>query len=348
MASFYETVMRPLLFQQEAEEAHERALQWLDRLTAFPPLVKVLAQWSQPAGTRPVQAFGLTFPNAVGMAAGFDKEAAVWPALMALGFGHVEVGTVTRFAQNGNERPRIFRFPDQAALINRMGFPNDGADSVANRLEYWRARYPKLPPVGVNIGKSRNADLSEAVEDYLGSFRLLAPRADYVAINVSSPNTPQLRKLQSRTSLNELLAALQAENDKGARKPLLLKIAPDLNFRQIDEVIEVCLDHGVDGIIATNTTLARPVDLGKADQTGGLSGKPLHRRAVEIVRYIHLATQGRLPVIGVGGIDDETSAGRMVDAGATLVQLYTGIVYRGPMVARRVAQAFTWQQRPWA
>jgi dihydroorotate dehydrogenase len=263
MGSLYETAIRPFFFQQEAEVAHEQVLQWLDRLTGLPPLVNALVRGAKPRHARAVQAFGLTFPNAVGLAAGFDKEAAVWPALMALGFGHVEVGTVTRFAQNGNEKPRIFRYPGNEALINRLGFPNDGADSVAARLEYWRKRYPKLPPVGVNIGKSRNAELDEAVEDYLGSFRLLAPHADYVAINVSSPNTPNLRSLQARDSLETLLRALQAENRETSRKPLLLKIAPDLTFRQIDEVIEVCLAEGVDGIIATNTTLGRP-EIGRA------------------------------------------------------------------------------------
>ena len=327
--------------------AHEQALQWLDRLTALPPLVNTLARLAKPRHARPVQVFGLTFPNAVGLAAGFDKEAAVWPALMALGFGHVEVGTVTRFAQNGNEKPRIFRYSKEAALINRLGFPNDGADAVASRLAYWRERYPKLPPVGVNIGKSRNAELGEAVEDYLGSFRLLAPHADYVAINVSSPNTPNLRNLQSRDALEELLVALQAENNGDGHKPLLLKIAPDLSFRQIDEILEVCLAQRVDGIIATNTTLSRPRAFSGPDQTGGLSGLPLHERAVEIVRYLHRATDGRLPIVGVGGVHDEVSAGRMADAGATLVQLYTGLVYKGPLVARKLANTFAWQQRPW-
>ncbi|MGF1452544.1 MAG: quinone-dependent dihydroorotate dehydrogenase [Opitutales bacterium] len=348
MGSIYETVLRPVFFRQEAEEAHELALQWLDRLTNLPPLVKLMVRTATPRHARPVRAFGLTFPNAIGLAAGFDKEAAVWPALMALGFGHVEVGTVTRFAQNGNEKPRVFRYPGQEALINRMGFPNDGADSVASRLQFWRERYPNLPPVGVNIGKSRNASLDEAVDDYLSSFRLLAPLADYVAINVSSPNTPNLRSLQAKEALNELLAALQNENAGDSRKPLLLKIAPDLSFRQIDEALEVCLHHEIDGIIATNTTLQRPVKLDGGDETGGLSGRPLHARAVEIVRYIHGATKGQLPIVGVGGVSGEVSAGRMADVGATLVQLYTGLVYKGPWIARRLANTFSWHQRPWA
>ncbi len=305
-------------------------------------------QHNAPAGARPIELFGLRFPNAVGLAAGFDKDAVAWPGLMALGFGHVEVGTVTRFPQQGNEKPRVFRFPGEEALINRMGFPNDGAETVARRLRETRARYPQLPPVGVNIGKSRNAELSEAVEDYLATFRLMAPVADYVAINVSSPNTPNLRQLQTKGALQELLSALRAENQRGVAKPILLKIAPDLSFPQIDDVLEVCEAQGVAGIIATNTTLERPGPFAKANETGGLSGPPLHERAINIVRYIHRATHGRLPIIGVGGVASEVSAGRMADAGASLVQLYTGLVYHGPFLPRRLANTFAWRQRAWA
>lgn len=347
MGSIYEGLARPILFRQDAEVAHEQALQWMQWLQRVPPLVKMTAGMMGAIPGRPVELWGLRFRNSVGVAAGFDKEATVWPSLFALGFGHVEVGTVTRFPQSGNERPRVFRIPEAEALINRMGFPNDGAETVARRLQQLRQRYPKLGPVGVNIGKSRGAQLDEADEDYVGSFKTLAPHADYIAINVSSPNTPNLRHLQSREALEHLLGRLRQVNQGELHRPLLLKIAPDLSFRQIDDVLGVCERQGVDGIIATNTTIARPSEVARLDEKGGMSGRPLLPQSTEVVRYIHRATSGKLPIIGVGGVMDAASAGRLVDAGASLVQVYTGLVYRGPFIARQVARALSWQQRHW-
>jgi dihydroorotate dehydrogenase len=296
---------------------------------------------------RPVRALGLEFPNAVGLAAGFDKEGVVWPAMAALGFGHVEIGTLTALAQPGNPKPRMFRYPAHEAVINRMGFNNPGAEHVARCLARMPAPGHRRIPVGINLGKSKNAPLEQAVNDYLASFRLLADHADYIAINVSSPNTPGLRKLQEKHRLDEITRALRDANSARPAvnkppRPLLLKIAPDLSWQQIDEVLETLLAHGFHGIIATNTTLARPENFiasTATTETGGLSGAPLQKRSTDIIRYIARATRGRLPIIGAGGIMDADAARQKMDVGATLVQIYTGMIFRGPFFAARIARA---------
>jgi len=281
--------------------------------------------------------FGLRFPNPVGLAAGMDKDGAALAAWPALGFGFVEVGTVTWHAQPGNDRPRVFRLRASEAVVNRMGFNNAGARALADRL----AALPARPvPLGVSLGKSRVTDLSGAVEDYLASCRVLRPYADYLAVNVSSPNTPGLRALQDRGHLTELLAALRTE---AAGTPMLVKIAPDLTDHAIAELVAVCLDHGVAGVIATNTTLARtglqPADVLAGAQAGGLSGAPLAARAREVVAFVHRESAGALPIIGVGGITHPDDAVRLMDAGAALVQLYTGLLYRGPGLVRAIVRA---------
>jgi dihydroorotate dehydrogenase len=353
MGLLYERVIRPALFRLDSEHAHELGVSAMALLGALPPLCRLLeTRHRLPAVTaRPVQAFGLTFPNAVGLAAGFDKNARAWPAAAALGFGHVEIGTVTALGQSGNDRPRMFRYPPQEAVINRMGFNNEGSEAVAARL----ARHPgpgrRRIPLGVNLGKSKVTEIEEATADYLASFARLADYADYLVLNVSSPNTPGLRQLQDESRLRELLGAVSAANrDRAARVggrpvPLLLKIAPDLTFPQIDAVLAVIAEFDLDGIIATNTTLARPGPFADVNQTGGLSGAPLRRRSTEIINYISRATSGRLPIIGVGGITDAASAGEKFDAGATLVQVYTGMIYRGPFFAHEVARAVADRQR---
>jgi dihydroorotate dehydrogenase len=282
----------------------------------------------------------------VGLAAGFDKNARAWPAAAALGFGHVEIGTVTAFAQPGNPRPRAFRYPSEEAVINRMGFNNDGAAAVAARLARQPGPGRRRIPLGINIGKSKAADLDRATQDYLTSFGLLADHADFIVLNVSSPNTPGLRDLQG-----EARRAISAANrDRAARPgrgrvPVLLKIAPDLTFRQIDSVIGAVDEFRLDGIVATNTTIARPGFFSGVAEAGGLSGPPLRARSTEIIRYISHATGRRLPIVGVGGIGDPESAGEKLDAGATLVQLYTSLIYRGPFLAREIARAVADRQR---
>jgi dihydroorotate dehydrogenase len=352
MGRFYDAFAKPYFFRQDPESAHETAVHALARLGRVRPLCVVMEKWAQldPKAHRPIEAFGLKFPNAVGLAAGFDKNGEAWPAAAALGFGHVEIGTVTLHAQPGNPKPRLFRFPSEEAVINRMGFNNAGAAALAARLAKLPGPGKRAIPLGVNLGKTKVTPLDQATEDYLGSFRLLADHADYVAINVSSPNTPGLRELQDAAWLKPLLAALVAENKTRSlagktRRPLLLKIAPDLSFPQIDAALGVIADLGLDGIIATNTTLARPGFFATVNETGGLSGKPLRRRATDVINYIARATGGRLPIIGVGGIDDEVTAAEKIDAGATLVQVYTGMIFRGPFLARYLAHSLAHRQR---
>jgi dihydroorotate dehydrogenase len=352
MGWLYQHTVKPLLFRLDPEHAHELAIGAMTVLGRLPPLCALLERVNQlpPRLHRPVRAFGLEFPNTVGLAAGFDKDGSGWPAAAALGFGHVEIGTVTLHAQPGNPRPRAFRYPAEGAVINRMGFNNVGAAALAARLAGQPGPGRRLIPLGINLGKSKVTSLDQATADYLGSFRLLADHADYLAVNVSSPNTPGLRELQDAAWLRPLLAALVVENRARVaagrpRRPLLLKIAPDLSFPQIDDVLGVITDLGLDGIIATNTTLARPGPFAAVTEAGGLSGRPLRRRSTEIINYLARATGGRLPIIGVGGIMDEASAGEKLDAGATLVQLYTGLIYRGPFFAAEAAVALAqWQK----
>ena len=333
MTAFRRTV-RPVLFRLgggDAETAHEFTLR---RLAGLGARSRALLR-RRYAVDNPVEAFGVRFPNPVGLAAGMDKNGAALPAWPALGFGFVEVGTVTAHAQPGNDRPRLFRLPDSEAVINRMGFNNAGAAALAARLE---SLGPLGYPLGISLGKSKVTPLAEAVEDYLASFNLLQRYADYIAVNVSSPNTPGLRTLQDRTALASLLGALTG------RRPVLVKIAPDLTEPAIAELLEVCLAHGAAGVIATNTTLARDglaaADQPRATEAGGLSGRPLTERARKVVHFVHQETGGALPIIGVGGIVEPDDAARLFDAGASLVQLYSGFIYRGPALVRAVARAY--------
>jgi len=353
MGSYYERIVRPLLFQLDAERAHELGVEGLALLGRIGPLCRGLESWVGRSAwrLRPVETLGLSFPNCIGLAAGFDKNARAWPAAAALGFGHVEIGTVTALPQPGNPRPRMFRYPDREAVINRLGFNNEGADAVAARLARQAGPGRRRIPLGVNLGKSRMTELADATGDYLASFARLADYADYLVLNVSSPNTPNLRQLQDESRLRELLGAVSGANRARAgqpgkrRVPLLLKIAPDLSWPQVDAVLGVIAEFGLDGIIATNTTLARPGWFSSVSETGGLSGAPLRRRATGIISYISRATGGRLPIIGVGGITDEASAAEKLDAGATLLQVYTGMIFRGPFFPAELARALV-DRRP--
>ena len=347
MGFWYERMVRPALFRLDPERAHELSVGALALLGRLGPLCRAMEAWTRlPAGFGcPVEAFGLRFPNAVGLAAGYDKNAVAWPAAAALGFGHVEIGSVTGRPQPGNPMPRAFRYPAQEAVINRMGFNNEGAAAVAARLRGQPGPGRRAIPLGINLGKSRVVDIGEAAQDYLESFGHLADLADFLVLNVSSPNTPGLRQLQDEARLRELLGAIGAANRARAgrpglaRVPVLLKIAPDLNFHQIDAVLGVIAEFGLDGIVATNTTLARPGFFASVEQAGGLSGAPLRRRSTEIVRYLSRATGGRLPIVGVGGVMDAEGAAEKLDAGATLIQVYTGLIYRGPFFPRDLARA---------
>ncbi|WP_020674361.1 quinone-dependent dihydroorotate dehydrogenase [Amycolatopsis nigrescens] len=350
----FDKVARPAMYRlakNDPEVVHERTVAALGRLSTLSRPLSVLRRYY---GTDdPVTVFGLRFPNRVGLAAGMDKDGRALHAWRALGFGFVEAGTVTRLAQPGNPKPRLFDLPDSEAVINRMGFNNAGADALAERL-VTRGRPPI--PLGISIGKSKAAALEDAVADYQASLRSLYPHADYFAINVSSPNTPGLRALQDRSALGELLAELRDTSRALAGKagraptPLLVKVAPDLSEDALAELLEVCGEYDVAGLIATNTTLARNglagTDEHLAGETGGLSGAPLAARAREVVRFVHERTEGKLPIIGVGGVLSASDAQRLLDAGASLVQLYTGFALHGPGLVRRVGRGLADPHRP--
>lgn len=289
-----------------------------------------------------VSAFGLTFPNVIGMAAGFDKDVRVVSGLAALGFGHIEVGTVTPKPQAGNPRPRIFRLKQDEALINRMGFPNGGLAAAVPRLKKL-AQSPRDYVLGVSLGKQKETPLAEAADDYILVMQQVYRYADYLVINISSPNTPGLRDLQGGNYLGHLLKTLRTETARLAQsshvpeRPLLVKIAPDLTDGELDEILRAVIDHKIDGIIATNTTLSRVgLRSSRQQEKGGLSGAPLSQRSTEIISHIHKEANGQIPIIGVGGVKTAVDVQAKLDAGATLVQLYTGLVYEGPGLIGRI------------
>jgi len=328
----YETFVRPLLFFLDAETAHHLTIGLLQKASHFDPALGGLRSFQPSSKSKTL--FGLTFPNPIGLAAGLDKNGVALPAWAALGFGFIEIGTVTAKAQPGNPKPRIFRLPEQQALINRLGFNNDGADAIAKRLAALRVsgRWPSVP-VGINIGKSRATPLEQATDDYLYSFRMLRDFADYITLNISSPNTPGLRELQEPERLSELLHALSKQAGPAPR-PLVVKISPDVSGAELKAVLAVCEENGVSGIIATNTTLDHSSIPQQLDQAGGLSGAPLRDKSTALVREI--AARSTIPVIASGGIFDAKSASEKFQAGAQLVQLYTGLVYRGPQLLREI------------
>ena len=338
----YRSLLRPLLFRLHPETAHELAL---NSLSFAPGLTKALLGdrfKRSPFGK--LQRFGLTFSNPVGLAAGFDKDGVALESLATLGFGFIEAGTVTCHPQPGNERPRLFRLPLDKALINRAGFNNEGAARFVQRVKDNR---PDCI-LGVSIGKSRVVALEDAVADYLKSFEVVYPVADYVAVNVSSPNTPRLRELQQAEHLDELLRALQRRNQELAEQsggrgvlPLLVKISPDLDREELQNTVTVAQRNHVAGLIATNTTTARAplktrIEVVQACGEGGLSGAPLRNRSREMIAMLYNMTEGSVPLIGVGGIFTAEDAWEMISAGASLLQVYTGFIYEGPSIAKDI------------
>ena len=338
--SLYSSLIRPILFRLPAESAHEFALKALRSGLSTSFAREAVAKRLATREFGSLNRFGLEFSNPIGLAAGFDKNGSYTRELASLGFGFIEIGTVTNQPQPGNPKPRLFRLPEDRALINRLGFNNVGAAQVAENLRHHRPACV----VGVNIGKSRMIAIADAVPDYLASFDTVYEVADYIAVNVSSPNTPNLRELQAASLLQELLTALQQRNKElfsDRPKPLLLKIAPDLSESEIEQIVAVAFEAKVAGIIATNTTIRREELLTPAAEVqalgkGGLSGAPLRSRSNEVISIIYNLTRGKLPIIGVGGVFSAEDAWEKICAGASLIQLYTGFIYEGPSAVRRI------------
>lgn len=337
----YDALFDSVFARMDPERIHERAF-------AAIRLGRPVSRLAYRVDPSPVEVMGIEFPHRFGLAAGFDKNARGVLGLLALGFGHVEIGTVTARPQPGNDRPRLFRLVDDRAIVNRMGFNNDGAAVVASRLHRLRGTAAgRRAVIGVNIGKTKVVPAERAAEDYVESARLLAPHADYLVVNVSSPNTPGLRDLQAVESLEPILAAVKgvADGNHGRRVPLVVKIAPDLADEDVDQVTDLVLELGLDGVSATNTTIARPAelltsrDVVDAAGAGGLSGPILADRAVEVLRRIRDRVGAGLTVIGVGGVTDEADVRARIEAGADLVQGYTGFIYGGPKWPSRLAAA---------
>lgn len=341
--SFYESVLKPVLFTLPPEIAHDLGMRMLRAGLGLGPVRSIVAKRTSADGVGPVERFGLTFANPLGIAAGFDKNGKAVGPLAALGFGFVEVGTVTLEPQPGNPKPRLFRLAKDEALINRLGFNNEGARAVARRLE----RHRPVCVLGVNIGRNKDVSNEAAVSNYLETFKLVHPVADYIAVNVSSPNTPGLRDLQGAEALNSLLEALQECNEGFKEtRPILLKIAPDLTDDGIGAAVDAAISKKVSGIIATNTTTGReglqtPEDEIAKIGAGGLSGRPIRRRSCDVIRQVRRFSNGKLDIIGVGGIFTAEDAFEKITAGASLVQAYTGFVYRGPGFARDVNEGLT-------
>ncbi len=330
----YKSFLRPLLFQFDPEKVHHFTFYSLRTLFKIPGVPNFFKSMYQVKDKRlELEVFGIKFKNPVGLAAGFDKNAQLYKELDSLGFGFIEIGTVTPKPQEGNEKTRLFRLKEDKAIINRMGFNNEGVDAAVNRL-----RSNKNVLIGGNIGKNKTTSNEEAVNDYIICFEALFDYVDYFVVNVSSPNTPNLRELQDKEPLMKLLQTLQDRNKlKVSPKPILLKIAPDLTDNQLLDIIDIIKQSGIAGVIATNTTISREGLISEErNETGGLSGKPLKKRSTEVIRFLSEKSQNAFPIIGVGGIHSPEDAVEKLKAGASLVQLYTGFIYEGPALVKEI------------
>lgn len=336
----YRYLLRPYLFSKDPESAHTLALRTVEYIGKRPALGKILRALTSSEDTRLASTqWNIPFSNPIGLAAGFDKNGTALQGLSGLGFGFLEMGTVTGIAQVGNPKPRVFRDTAHNAIINQLGFPSDGVEIVAKRL----AANSKLPvPLGINIGKSALLDVREAAKDYVYCFERLSPHADYFTINVSSPNTLGLRELQEKELLSSLLRKLsQKKESLGKKTPILLKISPDLNSGELDDIISVVRRQSIDGIVATNTTTNPRVMSLTNHQEGGISGEPLRELSQKTIAYLYSHSKGKIPIVGVGGIMNADHAWEMISAGACLLQLYTGLVYNGPMTVKQIKRGIS-------
>lgn len=335
----YKGIIKPLLFRFSPEKVHYFVFHLLQTVFMIPGLKRLFLRWYVYDDRRlRRQLFGLEFKNPVGLAAGFDKDARLYNELEGLGFGFVEIGTITPLAQDGNPKPRLFRLPEDEALLNRMGFNNGGVEAARKRLQYKDCKIL----VGGNIGKNKVTPNEEAISDYEKCFDALKDVVDYFVVNVSSPNTPNLRELQDKEPLKKLLNRMvEMNSDLPDPLPVLLKIAPDLTNEQLDDIIDIVDETGIDGVIATNTTISRDelvTDSSAVEAlgNGGISGKPVTDRSTEVIRYLHNGSKGAFPIIGVGGIHSAEDAIEKLKAGASLVQIYTGFIYEGPGLINRI------------
>ncbi len=332
--------IRDILFRFDAEKVHHFSMKCLKFFFSIPLFGHLLKATFKNSGT-PVSLCGINFPNIVGLAAGFDKNALYLKEIEALGFGSVEIGTVTPLPQNGNDTPRLFRLPDDKAIVNRMGFNNDGAQKIAIRLQNWKKKNSQLI-IGANIGKNKNTANENAWQDYEKCFLILQPHADYVVVNVSSPNTPGLRDLQTNFSLEKILNNLVRHNRRSQiPKPLFLKLSPDIDLQTFDEILELCINIGLDGVIISNTTISRenlksPSTKIQEIGAGGLSGKPLIRSSTDLVKYAHEKIKNKMVIIASGGIFNEEDAKQKLSAGASLIQVWTGFIYEGPYIVKKM------------
>lgn len=343
----YKSLLKPLLFRLQPEQAHHLTFNSIKKIFQLPggaALAEKMFALNDPRLER--ELFGLQFKNPIGLAAGLDKDARLVDELASLGFGFVEIGTLTPRPQGGNSQPRLFRLPQDESLINRMGFNNEGVEAAVRRLR--KSRHQTI--IGGNIGKNKDTPNEQAASDYLYCFDVLYEAVDYFVVNVSSPNTPNLRELQEKEPLKRLLNTLQERNaGKSKLKPILLKIAPDLTDAQLDDIISLVAETGIAGIIATNTTISReglrtPVEQVSQIGPGGLSGKVLRARSTEVIRYLHSQSGGSFPIIGVGGIHSPEAALEKLAAGASLIQLYTGFIYEGPSLVRNIKRSLLAQR----
>jgi len=347
MAFLYEHILRPCLFKLETEKAHDLGVRTLE-IIGRSRLARTTLKYFLQTQTTPASVFGLSFPNVIGQAAGLDKDGRFPAASEALGFGHTEVGTVTPVAQSGNDKPRLFRVPIDEALVNRMGFNNLGAENLVKNLEKGYPQKARSIPLGINIGKGRETPLDCALDDYRKSFNIVAGQADYITINISSPNTPDLRNLHHEEYLFPFLNGIKdtrkewANRNNQACPPCLIKISPDEDFKSIEIIIGLISDLGFDGVIACNTSINQSLlNDSHSRKAGGISGKPIGAQASNVIRFISKLTAGNLPIIGCGGVYNHDSAQEKLDAGASLLQIYTGFIYKGPCLPRELNKSLS-------